>query len=261
MVELSLIDSHAHIDMGHYDNDRREVIERAAQTGVGIINMGTDLQASRSSLTLGQENQNIFSAVGFHPHNADQLVGEDRSSIRQLAGEDGVIAIGEIGLDYYRDNSPRPQQQEALQEQIEIALDLDLPICIHNRSSTDDLLEILRGYSTLPRGVIHSFFGSPGLAEEFRSLGFSLGISGPITYGENDQLEKSVQNTPLDDLLIETDSPYLTPEPHRGERNEPSYVKYVAHEIARIKDRTYDEVKSTTTKNAVKLFGLEGEND
>jgi TatD DNase family protein len=176
--------------------------------------------------------------------------------LRQLAQNKLVIGIGEIGLDYYRDLSPRDRQRRAFAQQLTLATELSLPVCLHNRESTDDLLAILKNAGDPYRGVVHSFLGDGSLAEEFMALGLCLGIGGPLTYPKNGMLREAVKHVPLDRILLETDCPYLTPVPYRGRRNEPAYVKYVAEEIARLKGIIVEDVARQTTVNAIRVFGL-----
>jgi TatD DNase family protein len=253
---MRLIDTHAHIDMGHFDGDRDEVIGRARKEKVGFINMGLNVDSSEQSVSLADENDGVYAGVGFHPHEANLFDDSAPGQLRDLSGSGSVVAIGEIGLDYYRDNSPRADQREAFRAQLDLACELGLPVSMHNRSSTEDLLRILKERKELPRGVTHSFFGDYELGMELIDMGFHLGLSGPLTFNGEKELRDAVKRFPLDRLLLETDCPFLTPEPHRGKRNEPSYVRYVAEEIARIKGVSATEVAETTTDNARRLFDL-----
>lgn len=256
-MDMKLIDTHAHVDMGHFDDDRDEVIEGARRDRTGFINMGLNLDSSRESVGLAEKNDGVYAGVGFHPHEADQFDDSAPGQLRELSGSGSVVAIGEIGLDYYRDNSPRADQREAFRAQLDLACEIDLPVSMHNRSSTEDLLRILRERNDLPGGVTHSFFGDYELGRELMDLGFYLGLSGPLTFDGEKELKKAVKRFPLDRLLLETDCPFLTPVPHRGKRNEPRYVKYVAEEIAGIKGMSATEVAERTTDNARRLFDLD----
>ena len=199
----------------------------------------------------------IWAAVGVHPHEAKTLDEKLLSRLEDLAQDEHVVAIGEIGLDYYRDLSPRKVQRLAFQQQLQLAHKRKLPIIIHNRDSADDLLAILQKLSPPFQGVIHSFLGDWSLAKEFLSFGFQLGIGGPITFTKNVALCETVSRIPLERILLETDCPYLTPVPHRGKRNEPAYVRYVAQKVAEVKGISIEEVERVTVQNAVSLFGLE----
>ncbi len=259
MTEFRLFDSHAHLTSGQYDDDRKEVIDRASREGVGVLEMGVDMPTSEFSVELGEKYDGVFSAVGFHPHEAKHFADGSIDALRELAGSPVVKAIGEIGLDYYRDLSPRDVQKDVFVKQLRLARELGLPVSIHNRESTADTLETMRSLDSLPEGVIHSYSGGEELAREFIDLGFHLGISGPLTFKGEERFRRAVGRIPLEKLLVETDSPYLTPQPHRGKRNEPIFVKYVAETIAQLKGISVDEVRESTTENAGRLFKLNGD--
>ncbi len=251
---LELIDTHAHLDASDYTSDRAAVIARAYGAGIGIITVGADLPSSREALDLARRHRGIWAAVGVHPHEAKALDRRALDELERLARQ-GAVAIGEIGLDYYRDLSPRSAQRQAFVDQLELARGLDRPVILHNRESTKDLLAILRKH--LPRrGVVHSFLGDRALADRFIALGLHLGIGGPLTFDKNEPLREAVSTLPLERIVVETDCPYLTPVPHRGKRNEPAYVRYVAQEIARLRDMPFAEVAAATTHNARTLFSL-----
>ncbi len=253
---LTLIDTHAHLDSSDYNDDRAAVIARAFTASIGVITVGVDLRSSKEALALAQRHRLIWAAVGVHPHDAKTLDEDVLSRLDDLTKEEWVVAIGEIGLDYYRDLSPRKVQRRAFREQLTLARRIKLPVIVHNRESTDDLLGILNDLSSSHRGVIHSFLGDAALAEEFLALGFHLGIGGPVTFKQNEALREAVKKIPLERILIETDCPYLTPLPHRGKRNEPAYVHYMAEMVAQIKGIPVGEVEKQTTENAIDLFSL-----
>jgi len=255
-LKTKLVDTHAHVDMGHYDGDRDKVIRRATDEGIGFINMGLNIPSSKESVDLAESYKGVYAGVGFHPHEADSFDSSSPATLRKLSRSDSVVAIGEIGLDYYRDNSPREDQREAFRSQLEVACELGLPVSIHNRSSTEDLLRLLKERDELPEGVTHSFFGNYELGMEFIELGLYLGLSGPLTFSGEEDLRSSVKRFPLDRLVLETDCPFLTPEPYRGKRNEPSYVSCVAKEVANIRGISVREVEERTTANARRLFDL-----
>ena len=256
-MELKFIDTHAHVDMGHFDGDREEVIRRAVDEGIGFINMGLNIESSRESVSLAESHKGVYAGVGFHPHEASSFDRSALETLRELARSDSVVAIGEIGLDYYRDNSPREDQREAFKSQLDLACELELPVSIHNRSSTEDLLRLLGKREEIPAGVAHSFFGDYELGKELIDLGFHLGLSGPLTFDGESELKEAVKRFPLERLLLETDCPFLTPVPHRGKRNEPCYVSFIADEIARLKGLSGAEVGEKTTCNARRLFDLD----
>ena len=252
---MRLIDSHAHLDDRAFDKDRAAVIARAFSEGIGIVTIGSGLRSSREGVRLAERHRRIWATVGVHPHDAKRVDGGVLGELAELAKHEAV-AIGEIGLDYYRDLSPRDAQRRAFREQLDLARRVGLPICLHNRESTGDLVAILREVSDQHRGVVHSFLGDAELAREFLDLGLHLGIGGPVTYPKNGAVREAVKTVPLDRLLVETDCPYLTPVPYRGRRNEPSYVAHVAEEIAALKGIDVEDVAVRTTENAVRLFDL-----
>jgi TatD DNase family protein len=253
---VRLIDSHAHLDDRAFGKDRAAVIARAFAEKIGVITIGSDLRSSREAVHLAERHRQIWAAVGAHPHGAKHVDASTLEEFERWAKRDVVVAIGEIGLDYYRDLSPRDVQRRIFRRQLDLARRIDLPVCLHNRESTDDLLAILRATGAEHRGVVHSFLGGPDLAWEFLELGLHLGVGGPVTFPKNGALREAVKDVPLERLLIETDCPYLTPVPYRGRRNEPSHVQFVADEIARLRGVDVDEVSRRTTENAVRLFGL-----
>ena len=251
---MRLIDSHAHLDDRAFAKDRAAVIARCFEASIGVITIGADLRSSREAVRLAARHRGIWATVGVHPHDAKTVDTHVLGELEDLAKH--AVAIGEIGLDYYRDLSPRDVQRKVFAEQLALAERLDLPVAIHNRESTDDLLAILRERGHTHRGVVHSFLGDRGLAETFLGLGFHLGIGGPITFPHNKALRDAVRTIPLDRILLETDCPYLTPVPYRGRRNEPAYVRYVAETIAELKNLADEAIYQQTTENVVHLFGL-----
>jgi TatD DNase family protein len=265
-----LVDSHCHLDLPQFDADREAVIVRAAESGVTrIVNPGVDLPSSRAAVALAlRQHGCIYAAVGSHPHEAKTLDAVALKELKQLAASPRVVAVGEIGLDYYRDLSPREAQRRAFEAQLELAAELDLPVIVHDRDAHDDALAILHDWCTslpAPRstlhehpGVLHSFSGDVAMAEQVVALGFFIGVSGPVTYKNADRLRDVVRAVPLERLLIETDAPYLTPHPHRGQRNEPAYVRFVAQAVADVRGLTLEQVAAQTTANTCVLFGLAG---
>jgi TatD DNase family protein len=253
---VRLIDTHAHLDDRAFDNDRPALIARLHTDGVGAVTVGSSLDSSREAVRLAERHRLIWATVGVHPHGAKFVTPAVLREIEDLARIPRVVAVGEIGLDYYRDLSPRDIQRRAFAEQLEIAKKVGLPVVLHNRQSTDDLVAILRKIGKSHRGVVHSFLGDAALAETFLSLGLTLGVGGPLTYPANEALRDAVRRAPLERLVLETDCPYLTPVPHRGKRNEPAYIELVAAEIARIRGISIDDVARQTTANALALFCL-----
>ena len=253
---MNVVDSHAHLDDRAFDKDRAAVIADLFREGIGAITIGASLRSSEAAIALASKHRQIWATVGIHPHNAKFVTDRVLSQLSDLAGHASVVGIGEIGLDYYRDLSPRDVQREAFRAQLDLAASLELPVSLHNRESTDDFLEILREAGVRHGGVVHSFLGDVELAEAFLSLGLHLGVGGPLTYAKNQSLRVAVQSAPLERLLVETDCPYLTPVPYRGKRNEPAYVRYVIEQIAVLKGVDPSHVARVTTENAIRVFGL-----
>lgn len=261
-----LIDTHAHLDLAQFDADRQAVLARASAAGVAtMVTVGVDLASSRRAVALAAENEAIVAAVGVHPHDASTLTGDTLAALRRLSERPRVVAVGEIGLDYYRDRSPRDVQRRAFQAQLAWAARLGKPVIIHDRDAHDDVLGMLQdwarglaGGALAGRpGVLHTFSGDLAMAEKAISLGFYLGLSGPVTYQNARQLPRIVQAVPLDRIVVETDCPFLPPHPHRGKRNEPSYVRLVAERVAELKGISFDELAAATTANARWLFQLD----
>jgi TatD DNase family protein len=253
-----LIDSHAHLDMKDFEKDREKVIERAIQGGLThIITVGIDLHSSLIALDLTRKFESIYSSVGCHPHNADKCDLRTLDQLAQLASESKVVAWGEIGLDFYREHSSREGQLETFLHQLELAADLDLPVIIHDREAHDDVLRILKRMGKgEPKGVIHCFSGDTDLAMTLIDLGYYISIPGTVTYKKASQIKEVACSLPLERMLVETDAPFLAPEPKRGKRNEPLFVTFTAREIARLREIDFEEVALQTTQNALRLFRL-----
>ncbi len=266
---VSVIDSHCHLDQHQFDADRDAVLRRAVEGGIThMINPGVDLPSSRDAIGLAQRHGSMYAAVGVHPHAARTLDAAGLDELKTLARSPKAVAIGEIGLDYYRDLSPRDVQRRVFQQQLELAAELVLPVIVHDRDAHDDVEAILRqwnsslyaAHSTLcgKAGVLHSFSGDAPMAKRAVELGFYIGISGPVTYKNAHRLREVVSAAPLERLLIETDAPYLAPHPYRGQRNEPVYVGVVAQAIAKLVELPLQVIVEITTLNAIKLLGLSG---
>ncbi len=236
------------------------MIERAWAAGLNrIMNPGVDLETSRRAVALAESQPQIFAAVGFHPHDAAKMGADELGALRELAQRPKVKAIGEIGLDYYRDLSPRVIQAQAFRQQLELAAELDLPVIIHCRDAFEDVITILREWQAglsnkRARGVLHSFSGDRAQAEQVFEIGFRVGLTGPITFPKAEEMRAVAQSAPIDRILIETDAPYLTPAPNRGKRNEPAYVRRVAEKIAEVRGLPVETVAAQTTANADSLF-------
>jgi len=253
-----LIDTHAHLDFPDYDSDLQEVIERARAAGmVAIATVGIEPGDWDKTLHIAQTYEDIYPILGVHPNSADQATDEALARLeaecRSTAGK-RVIALGETGLDYYRDHVPHERQREAFRAHLSLALQLDLPVVIHNRDAHGDVLDILRRDGAGTRGIMHSVSGDVPFALECISL---VSLAGPVSFRKAADKHAIAAAIPLDSLLLETDCPFLTPEPFRGRRNEPAYVRYTAQAIARIRGVSYDEVAEATTANACRLFGIE----
>ena len=254
---MILVDTHAHLDFTHFDGDREEIIERARNNGViYIVNVGSDLESSRNSLELAEEYPFIYAAVGVHPHDADKLDDTVLKELEELAVRQKVLAIGEIGLDYYYDNSPRDIQKEAFRNQLKLAEKTGLPFIIHNREADEDILAILKDNYTGNGGIMHCFGSGLKMAWECLELGLYLAFGGVITFKNAEELRGIVKEIPLERILLETDCPYLTPVPFRGRRNEPGYLRYIAEKIAEIRGLHPEELAEITTANAARVYNL-----
>lgn len=254
-----LIDSHTHLDMKPFNKDREPVIQRAREAGLAaMIDVGIDLESSRAAIGLAEKYDDVYAAVGFHPHNAASVGPSEIEKLVALAGQRKVVAIGEIGLDFYRNLSPREAQIDAFERQLGLARELGLPVVIHSRQAQDEVLSQLTTWSkgsSGPLGVLHCFSGDVELAERYIEMGFFISIAGPVTY-RNSSAAEVVRGLPLGRLLIETDCPFLAPEPHRGRRNEPSYVSLVAERIAAIRGIDTKVVADASSANCIELFRL-----
>jgi TatD DNase family protein len=254
-----LFDTHAHLNDAQYTDDLDEVISRAKANQVGyILTASSDIASSVENITLTQKYSIFYAAVGIHPHNAANHNNSIISMLKEFASYPKVVAIGETGLDYYYDNSPREEQKICFAKHISLARDVRLPIIIHNRDAHEDTLKILKSENAKDvGGVFHCFSGSVEMAREAMNLGFMISIAGPVTFKNARKLLDVVKYVPDDMLLIETDSPYLAPEPYRGRRNEPAYIKLTAEKIAKIKGKSLEYIGETTTANAKRLFGIQ----
>ena len=252
-----LIDSHAHLEMKEFNYDREEVIERARQAGVAyIVTVGTNLAHSRSALSLARQYKNIYATVGVHPHDVDRVDDKTFDELRQMAGDPKVVAYGEIGLDFFRNLSSRENQIEMFGRQLELAQGLKLPVIIHDRDAHEETLRMVKA-SGVRCGVFHCFSGDYAMATQCIDLGFYISIPGVVTFDKAKTIQDVASRVPLYSLLLETDAPYLTPEPHRGKRNEPSFIINTAKKVAEIKDISWEEVADITARNTLKLFGIE----
>lgn len=254
-----LFDTHAHYYDTQYDEDRNEVIERARASGVeSILTVSSDIASSIENISLAQRYDFIYAAIGVHPHNVLDLNNNIISALTDFASYPKVVAIGEIGLDYFYDNSPREAQKIWFGKQISLAKSLKLPVIIHDRDAHEDTLSIIKSENARDvGGVLHCFTGSIEMAREVMNNNLMISIAGPVTFKNANKLLEVVKYVPEDMLLIETDCPYLTPEPHRGKRNESAYVKLIAEKIAKIKGKSCAQIEQITTSNAKRLFKIQ----
>ncbi|CAG7656292.1 TatD family hydrolase [Paenibacillus allorhizosphaerae] len=253
-----LIDTHAHLNAPQFDEDRQQVIERAQQNGIRrIINVGFNRETIPSSIALAEQYDFIYSTVGWHPTDAKDMLPEDLEWLESLCRHEKVVAIGEIGLDYYWDTSPKDVQDRVFREQIRLARKVGMPIVIHNRDAHHDVVQTLREEKAAEvGGVMHCYSGSWETAKLCLDMNFYISFGGPVTFKNARQPKEVLQHVPLDRLLIETDAPYLAPHPYRGKRNESSYVRLVAETAAEIKGISVEELAEITTRNAMAFFRL-----
>ncbi len=253
-----LFDTHAHLNATQFNEDVEQVIERARAEGVShIVVVGFDRPTIQRAMELAEQYSFIYAAVGWHPVDAIHMTDEDLIMIERLAAHPKVVALGEMGLDYYWDQSPKEVQKEVFRKQIRLAKKVKLPIIIHNRDATADIVHILQEEQAAEvGGVMHCFTGSVEVAHQCIDMNFYISFGGPVTFKNAKKPKEVAKEIPLDRLLIETDCPYLTPHPFRGKRNEPSYVKYVAEAIAELKGLSFEEVAQKTSDNAKRLFGI-----
>lgn len=260
-------DTHCHLDFEDYAPDRTEVIARAQDAGIRfVINPGIDISSSQSAFNLAEEFPGfIFPAAGIHPNYVGSVAADDLEQLVELTADHKFIAIGEIGLDYYRNFSDPAQQRKAFLAQLDSAAHLELPVIIHNREASQDVVSILSDWqrglpdnSRLKRypGVLHSYSGTLDEAFEMVEINFMFGVGGPVTFQNAFERRTVVAGLPLEKILLETDAPFLTPHPHRGKRNEPAYIPLIAAEIAHLHSRSLEETGQITTQNAINLFNL-----
>lgn len=249
-------DSHAHFDDRRFDDDRHELLMSMAAAGVSnITNIGADLASSKRSVKLAEKYDFIYAAVGVHPHDVKDMDDGVLAEIAALTKHKKVVAIGEIGLDYYYDNSPREAQRYWFKKQMKLAWDLNLPVIIHSRDAMEDTIKICKE-SKIRGGILHCYSSSVESAKIFLDLGYHISFAGPVTFKNARALPEVAKIVPEDRLLIETDCPYLSPEPHRGERNSSLYVKHVAEKLAEIRGVSAEHIAKITSDNAKKLFRI-----
>lgn len=252
-----MIDTHAHLDFSVFDSDRETVIRDAFDGGLrAIINIGVDLESSIRSVELADSNDRIFASVGFHPHDSKKFDKPSKEQIARLAQHPKVVAIGEIGLDYYRDHSPRDVQQRVFAEQIAMAREFGMPLVVHIREAMDDAMDILRREKVHEvGGVLHCFPGTPEDAKAAADLNMLVAFGGSLTFRKSRSV-RTAEAVPLENIILETDCPFITPEPYRGKRNQSSYVRYAYSALAKIKNIPIETIEKTVDENAIRLFNL-----
>jgi TatD DNase family protein len=251
-----MIDTHCHIDFRDFDHDRDEVIVQAVEFGVDrLINIGADIQSSRRAFALANSYENVYCTVGIHPHDSKTLTPKFLTEMETMADNAKVVGIGEIGLDYYRDLSPRDIQKKAFITQLDLAVSLDMPVVIHVRDAMDDALAIVGKYAGRLKGVFHCFPGTVQQADRVAEMGFHISVNGVMTY-KNSKMQDLGREADIETILLETDCPYLTPVPHRGRRNVPAHVKLVCAKLAELRGMSMAEIDKITTRNAEKLFRM-----
>ena len=252
-----LVDSHAHLQWASFDKDREDVIKRAREAGVErIVNIGFDIWGSRRAVELAEKHEGLYATVGIHPHNASQLNQEVLDELRKLSQRRKVVAIGEIGLDYYRNLSPRETQKKAFEAQLILAEELRLPVVIHDREAHNEIWAMLSKFKGKVHGIMHCFSGSKEMAEQYIESNFYVSLAGPVTFPNSLGLHEVAKCVDLKRLLLETDSPWLAPQDVRGRRNEPAFLTFIAKKIAELKEIPPGEVVEATTENAKKVFQM-----
>ena len=252
-----IFESHAHYDSRKFDEDREELLNSMQENGVGtIINAGATWKSVTTGLELANQYPFVYAALGLHPDEVGELNEERFEILEAECQKEKVVAVGEIGLDYYWDNESHDIQKKWFIRQLELARELDLPVIIHSRDAAEDTLKIMKEHAKGMRGVIHCFSYSKEMAEEYVKLGFYIGVGGVVTFKNGKKLKEVVEAIPIERILLETDSPYLAPEPHRGKRNSSLYLPHIAQMIADLKGLTYDEVVAQTERNSRELFHI-----
>lgn len=252
-----IFDTHAHYDDGQFDEDREELLRSMADKGVGtIVNVSASLKSCRRVVNMVQDYPFMYAAVGVHPDEVGGLDEESFVQVREQAKREKVVAIGEIGLDYYWDHESHDIQKKWFVRQLELAGELGLPVLIHSREAAADTMEIMKEYARGLTGVIHCYSYSEEMAEEYVKMGFYIGVGGVVTFKNARKLKRTVERIPLASIVLETDCPYLAPEPFRGKRNQSAYIRFVAGEVAKIKGITCEEVIARTEENGKRLYGI-----
>ncbi|MEW6109790.1 MAG: TatD family hydrolase [Nitrospirota bacterium] len=255
-LSQTLIDTHCHLEMHQFDNDRDDVIQNAKDSGIeALVTVGSDLESTLKGISLSEQYDFIYASVGIHPHDAKDFSEKVCRKLKELTNKKKVVAVGETGLDYHYDNSPREVQREVFRKHIRLAKETELPLIIHSREAKDDTLNILRE-SGFNRGVFHCFSGDMDMAEQAMSMGFYISFAGPVTFAKSINLKEIATAVPDDYILVETDAPYLSPEPFRGRRNEPAYIRNTVRQLAELRKISFEDFARITTLNAKRLFGI-----
>ncbi|MGL5051123.1 MAG: TatD family hydrolase [Fusobacteriaceae bacterium] len=252
---MKLVDTHCHLDNSQYDYDRENILKEIEENMEFVVNIGCDEKSSKKSLELAKKYKNIYATIGIHPTDIAKIfTNDDYETLKNMAKEEKVVAIGEIGLDYHWMTQPEEVQKNWLRKQMELAKELNKPVVIHTREAIADTVEILKEFPEV-KGILHCYPGSYETAKEIME-NYYFGVGGVLTFKNSKKTVEFVKCIPLEKIVIETDAPYLTPEPYRGKRNHPEYVKFVVQKIAEIKGISYEEVLETTTNNAKKIYGI-----
>lgn len=253
------VDTHAHLQWASFDNDRENALARAKEKRVTrIVNIGFDVAGSLKGVELAEKYQGLYATVGIHPHNASALNEKTLELLRELSSNPKVVAIGEIGLDYYRNLSPKEVQKQAFETQLALAQELKLPVVIHDREAHNDILQTLLRFKGKIKGVMHCFSGSKEMAQQCIDFGFLISFAGTVTYPKAHGLHEIAEWIDLKNMLLETDCPWLAPQDVRGKRNEPSFLPMIAQKIANLKRISVDDLAETTTRNAEEILNLSG---
>ncbi len=254
---MRVFDTHCHYDDERFDEDREEAYQRMLDAQVArCVCVGSDLPSSQRCMDFAAAHEGAFAAVGVHPHEAKDAPEDYLDTISEMLKAPKVVALGEIGLDYYYDLSPRDVQKRVMAEQVALAVRLDVPVIFHIRDAHGDMVDFFRAQKKLPQGIIHCFSGSPEIAREYVRMGFYISFAGPLTFKKAPHLQAAAQEVPMDRLLVETDSPYLSPEPKRGRRNEPAHVVYTLAKLAELRGLPVEEMAQITWENACRLYRI-----
>ncbi|MDO5328447.1 MAG: TatD family hydrolase [Clostridia bacterium] len=255
---MLVFDTHCHLDDEKFDEDREEAYQRMMDAGVRrCVCVGSDIATSKRSIAFAQSHGGVYAAAGVHPHEAKDAAPDYLDELTELLSRPRVVALGEIGLDYYYDLSPRDVQKRVMEEQVKLAVKLGKPAIFHIRDAHGDMVDFFRTQKELPAGIIHCFSGSPEIAREYVKMGFYISFAGPLTFKKAPHLQQAAREVPLDRVLVETDSPYLAPEPKRGRRNEPANVVYTLKKLAELRDIPEEDMAEITWNNACALYGID----